>query len=93
MNKFRISGLFTLEEKSYSTIAELLNRILDEINMQKDFESAKYCMILSQTFYKPSSDINNHRIYLHTAIENHEIWKNIEFWEQIIKCIIKNEFS
>lgn len=93
LNKFRISGLFSLDEKSYSTLGELLNRILDEIVLQKDFESAKYCMILSQTFFKPSIDITNQRIFLQNAIENHEIWKNIEFWEQIIKCNIKHKFS
>ena len=86
LNKFRISGFFTLEEKSYNTFGDLLNKILDEVVVQKDFEAAKYCMILSQTFFKKSTDPSNQNIFLQNTIENHDIWKNMEFWEQIIKC-------
>lgn len=91
LNKYRIAGLFTIEEKSFGYLGDLLNRILDETVKEKDLESAKFCMILSQTFYKASSDPNNPRVFLQYAIEGHEIWKKTEFWEGIIKFSIHEE--
>ena len=85
LNKFRTNGQFTLDDRSYSILGDLLKEILDEIYIHKDYESAKSCIILSQTFYKPADDINQ-KIFLFDTIENHQIWKNIKFWEQIIKC-------
>ena len=85
LNKFRINGFFTLDDKSFTNLGELLNKILDEIIIHKDYNSAKYCIILSQTFFKPSCDIVKKKIFLQSVIENHEIWKNIDVWEQMIK--------
>lgn len=91
LNKYRIAGLFTMEFNSFTLIGELLNKILDESLKEKDFESTKFCMILSQTFYKAGPDPQNPRIFLQQAIESHEIWKRIEFWEGIIKYSIHEE--
>lgn len=88
INKFRLSGLFTLDEKSYFMIGELLNYCLDEIIKDKDYESAKNCMTLSQTLYKTASEPNKPRIFLQTVIENHQIWKSMSFWEDFTKCNI-----
>lgn len=83
--------MFTLDEKSFTFLGELLLRILDETFKEKDFESAKFCMILSQTFYKVNADPNKPRTFVQEAIESHEIWKQIEFWEGIIKYSINEE--
>jgi hypothetical protein len=91
LNKYRIAGLFTIETNSFALIGDLLNRILDEAIREKDFESTKFCMILSQTFYKAGSDPLIPRIFLQQAIESHEIWKRLEFWEGIIKYSIQEE--
>lgn len=66
-------------------------RILDETLKERDFESAKFCMILSQTFYKIGTDPNSPRIFLQEAIEGHELWKQTEFWEGIIKYSVNEE--
>ena len=91
LNKFRISGLFTIEEKSFNFLGELLGRILDETAKERDYESAKFCMILSQTFYKISADPNKVRVFLQEAIESHDIWKQTDFWEGIIKYSVNDE--
>jgi hypothetical protein len=90
LNKFRIAGLFTIDANSFGLLGELLNKILDETVKEKDFETAKFCMILSQTFYKASSS-GAPRVFLQHAIEGHEIWKRIDFWEGIIKYSIHEE--
>jgi hypothetical protein len=83
--------MFTLDEKSYSSLGDLLLRVLDETYKEKDFEGAKFCMIISQTFYKVNADINKPRVFLQEAIEGHDVWKQIEFWEGIIKYSINEE--
>jgi hypothetical protein len=69
----------------------MLLRILDETAKEKDYECAKFCMIISQTFYRVSSDPHNPRIFLQEAIESHDIWKLTEFWEGIIRYSINEE--
>jgi len=50
-------------------------------------------MILSQTFYRVSTELNNPRLFLQLSIESHEIWRDMETWEGIIKSnnIITNK--
>ena len=57
----------------------------------KDYESAKFCIILSQTFHRISSDPDSPRIFLQDSIDKHDCWKNVEFWEGIIKYSINEE--
>lgn len=59
MNKYRIAGMFILDSEAYDIVVDLLITLLDHSNHDKDYESMKFCMILSQTFYKPCSDSYN----------------------------------
>jgi hypothetical protein len=72
-------------------MGEFLNRILDENLKEKDFEAAKFCMIISQTFYKVSNDPNKPRIFLQETIDSHDIWKHTDFWDGIIKFAVNEE--
>lgn len=86
LNKFRLSGLFTLDDKSYYITGELLYYCLDEIIKNRDYQSAKNLMNLSQTLYKTATEPNKPRIFLQALLEKHPVWKNQEFWEEFIKC-------
>jgi predicted metalloprotease with PDZ domain len=86
LNKFRLSGLFTLEERSYYIIGELLYICLDEVVKDKDYQSAKNCMNIAQTLYKTANEPNKPRIFLQNLLESHSIWKSQDFWEEFIKC-------
>ena len=90
LNKYRISGKFKLLETSFQTLGELIRFILDYSYIENDYEAARYCMILSQTFYTEGIDIKNktslHKISLQEQIESHDIWKNMAFWENFLKC-------
>jgi hypothetical protein len=55
LNKYRIGGMFILDSNAYDNLVELLLCLLDHCTQDKDYESMKFCMILSQTFYKPSN--------------------------------------
>lgn len=66
-------------------IGEILKFILDEVLNNEDYESARYCIILSQTYHFVNE--KEEKISLQQMIENHGIFKNTEFWENFIACI------
>jgi hypothetical protein len=86
-----LSGFFTLEEKSFFIIGELIHLCLDEVIMDKDYSSAKDSMNISQTLYKTATEPNKPRVFLQAYIENHPLWKSLEFWEEFIKYMINEE--
>ena len=88
LNQYRVEGIFLLEKKCYDDLVSVLNVILNNSRREKDFESIKLCMILSQTFYKLSKD---DKIYLQNEVKKNEIWKRHNFWEEIIEFFIKDE--
>lgn len=87
LNQYRVEGIFLLEKKSYDDLVSVFNVILNNSRREKDFESIKLCMILSQTFYK----ISDNKKYLQTEVKKNEIWKKRSFWEEIIEFSIKDE--
>jgi len=53
--------------------------------IDKDYESVRYCLILSQTFHRINS--KNVKITLQNEIMSDHIWNDLLFWEEILKCI------
>jgi len=90
LNKYRIAGKFKLLEISFQTLGELIRYILDYSYLENDYEAARYCMILSQTFYCEGIDIKHkttrQKISLQEKIETHDIWKSLAFWENFLTC-------
>ena len=87
LNQYRVEGIFLLEKKSYDDLVSVFDVILNNSRREKDFESIKLCMILSQTFYK----ILTEKIFLQAEVKKNEIWKKRFFWEEIIEFSIKDE--
>ena len=87
LNQYRVEGIFLLEKKSYDDLVSVFDVILNNSRREKDFESIKLCMILSQTFYK----ILTEKIFLQAEVKKNEIWKKRSFWEEIIEFSIKDE--
>jgi hypothetical protein len=92
LNKYRIAGKFKLTDSSFNLLGQLLSYILDQSFIENDYESARYCMILSQTFYcETFCDLKSKVVQkksLQDTIEKHDIWKSLSFWENFLKCII-----
>ena len=86
INKFRLNGLFTLSEDSYNNIGDMLLLCLDEVLQEKDFESAKICINLSQSLYKTATEPNMPRVFLQSYVGKNDIWKSLSLWEDLIKC-------
>jgi hypothetical protein len=78
--------MFTLENKSFYSIGELLLLSLDDIYTEKDYNSAKNIMNLSQTLYKTATEPNKPRMFLQNQIEKHPMWGSVDFWQEFINC-------
>ena len=90
LNQYRHEGVFLLNSISYDNLTNIFNIILNISKKQKDYESIKTCMILSQTFYKSISKKN---ILLQKEVMTNEIWKNKKLWEEMIDYSIKEEIN
>ena len=89
INQYRNEGIFILDNISYDNLAKVFNIIINNSKKAKDYENIKTCMILSQTFDKSLDD----KILLQKEIMRNEIWKNLNFWEEIIEYSINEEVN
>ena len=71
-------------------LAKSLNVILDEAEKNKNYDAAKNCIILSQTYYY--LDENEKKIYVVEYTKKHPWMTDPNFWREIIDEMIKNEF-
>ncbi len=65
--------------------------MLDFILKDEDFFCAKNIIILSQTFYILNE--KKEKIYLQKNIENHSVFKNLDFWQNFIQITITNTIN
>jgi hypothetical protein len=88
----RARGIFKLKEKLFDEIITILNTILDLGQKEKNFESARNCMILSQTFFK-EVEVNEEveKIYLMEDLKKNKWISNISFWKEYIELDISQE--
>ena len=89
LNKLRIHGRYKRSKEIIDLIGSCLNIILDKSSITKNYENAKVCMILSQTFFY--KDDNNEKIYICELIKNNGWIQKEEFWRNYIDLIIVKE--
>ena len=93
----RQNGKYEREEKLFNELTELLNIILEYAEKETNYDNARNCIILSQTFYKVENvDGNIRKIYLMEYIKNNKWLSCSKFWkefleEEIIKDKLKFE--
>lgn len=86
LNTYRIRGQFVLSDSSFMILGHILKKILGQVTSNQDYESAKYCIILSQTF--KSTDHS-----LQFAIQEEKLLTMREFWENMIAYLIYEEID
>lgn len=91
LSKMRTSGKFCREEELVKYLAEILNKILDFAEKKSDYESAKNCIILSQTYYYEDKNTMEKK-YLVELINNKWL-KQPVFWRNIIDVMIKEDIE
>ena len=68
----------------------MYNKTLDYLLKNQDYNLSDLMLILSQTYYK---EINGERTYIASDIKSHEIYKNMDFWKNIIILKIEEELK
>ena len=106
LTKQRTKGRFKRSESLVMDLSELLLKILDIAEKEKDYESAKNCIILSQTYYfeensndkkKKDNNAKNEpeaeKKYLFHLIKDNKWLTSFEFWDGLVSSNIENEIK
>ena len=91
LNRLRTNTNLTLDDSSYRIIGNLLNECLNYSNKEKDFICIKLIIIISTNLFKLDKIKNNPRTFLYEYLKENVIWKDIKFWENLIKYDINEE--
>ena len=91
LNKIRLKNGLNLTEISFNNIGDILKQCLTILEKENDYESYKLIIILACSLYKPSEEKNKPRIFLQNYIIDFPMWKNFEFWKNLIQYEINEE--
>ena len=93
LSKQRTKGKFARTQKLVKDLAEILNLILTSAEKRNDYEAARNCIILSQTYYYDEKDKegNIHKKYLIEFILDFKWLRSPGFWRGIIEENIMSE--
>ena len=91
LNKLRTNTNITLDDSTFKIIGNLLNECINNAYKEKDFVCIKLIIIISTNLFKLNKISNNPRVFLHEYIKNNSVWKDIKFWENLIKYDINEE--
>lgn len=89
LNQYRVEGVFVLKNTSFQNFCMALTNLLEKSLIDEDYESIKFCMILSQTFYLQSEK----KILLQSSMTLNSIWQNKNFWVKLIEYAIYEEIN
>ena len=92
LNNFRSLGIFEFPQREFEITSNFFKSMMDLISQEedKDFDSMRLILILSQTFY---INENGKKYYLDRVIKGHKIFSDKEFWEKYILININNEIK
>ena len=74
LSEFRNVGKFEIGKNTFEILSKLFNTLINTIERDVDYHSAKNAIILSQTYYM-KDEKNNDKIYLQKNIQNKEIFR------------------
>lgn len=95
LSKQRTKGRYKRGKKLIEDLSEILNNIIDYSEKEKDYEGAKNCIILSQTYYYEitKKDRKQYKYYLFNNIKKHQWLNATEFWDNLIEVMIQKEIK
>ena len=91
LNQLRANGIFEKSQNFIELVGKSLNIILDNAKKENNYENARNCIILSQTFYY--IDLNQQKQYIFIFIKNNKWLKESNFWRGLIELMLKQEFE
>jgi len=95
LNNYRATGNFIMPQKEYEIIGNFFKLIADYINEEenKDIESTRFLLIISQTFYLQDENNKNNKKYLQLYIKGHKLFSDKKFWKAYIENSLKEEIE
>jgi len=88
----RTKGRYQYCWKLINDLGDILRFILNLSEKEEDYEIAKNCIIISQTFFSEKKD-SKKKIYLFEYIKNHHWLKSPNFWEKITDIMVDKEIE
>ena len=90
LSKERSNGKFCYNSDKINFLAEIIQKILISAEKKLNYQIAKHCIILSQTYYYEEKE---EKIYIMELISTNEWLKKEEFWRNIIDVMIKEDIE
>ena len=90
LSEFRTKGKFEITQFTFDILSKLLYTIVIKAEKSNDFHSIENAIIISQTYYM-NLEKENKKLYLQKKIENHNIFKSKNFWEEFLDFCINKE--
>lgn len=88
LSDYRARGKFILCEQDYEFLSKIFNIISDQIKRDNDYHTAEMVIILSATYY---IEDGKRKKYLQESIRSNQIFKDINFWEELLCYSINKE--
>ena len=92
LSLLRTKGKYQKSKRYIEIMGKLLNTILDYNEEKKNYDKAKNCIILSQTFYY-CEDLSNEKIYIYEYLKDNKWIKKSDFWRNFIDIMIQDQLA
>ena len=91
--KLRTNNRFCRDKFLIELLSEILFKILDDSKKKNNFNNAKNCLILSQTFFYYETPENKNKIYISNYLKKHPWLQSARFWGDFILTQVLAEFK
>ena len=91
--KLRTNNRFCRDQFLIELLSDILYKILDEAQKKNNFNNAKNCLILSQTFFYYDTPEKKNKIYISNYLKKHPWLQTPKFWLDFIFIQILAEFK
>ena len=88
----RTKNRFNRSPELIQILGLILKEILEYSEKEKNYEHAKHCIIISQTFYYEEEKTKK-KIYLFEYIKKNKWLKSIKFWNEITNYMIQQDIE
>ena len=88
----RTKNRFNRSPELIQILGLILKEILEYSEKEKNYEHAKHCIIISQTFYYEEEKTKK-KIYLFEYIKKNKWLKSIKFWDEITNYMIQQDIE
>ena len=88
LNTFRAKGLYCMPKDIYDFMCDIFSMMLDTVERDKDYHTAKNVIILSLTYYYLS---HGDKRYIQEVIMDNKIFQSYNFWEGYTQFTIEKE--